>query len=39
MNVPPTDGIRVAVTDLEQLVVENFQGSADTRRSRSAHRQ
>ena len=25
MNVPPTDGIRVAVTDLEQLVVEIFK--------------
>ena len=25
MNVPPTDGIRVAVTDLEQLVVDIFE--------------
>ena len=25
MNVPPTDGIRVAVPDLEQLVVELFE--------------
>ena len=25
MNVPPTDGIRIAVTDLEQLVVDIFK--------------
>lgn len=25
MNVPPTDGIRVAVNDLEALVVEIFK--------------
>ncbi|MDE2808286.1 MAG: Ldh family oxidoreductase, partial [Gemmatimonadota bacterium] len=25
MNVPPTDGLRVAVTDLEALVVEIFK--------------